>query len=373
VRIGFYNPYLGALGGGDRYLFSILRETTRLDGAEVELYCPGDPRIEEWERIGISVDPARVRWLALDDDAVTERSAGLDLLVVLATDIPVRSEARFGAAVVQFPFVDRSGIVARARAQAGRLAGRGQALASLRSYSRYLCYSEFARGWAARRLGVEAVVVAPPIDQPLAAAIPAAKDRSILAVARFVPGGHAKRHDVLIDAFRELAADGWTLHLVGTASDDEAARALLQGLRRRAENVAVDFHVNASRAEVVSLYERSSLLWHGAGFGVDADQEPEQLEHFGIAVAEGLAYGAVPLVVGGGGPAEIVRDGVDGRHWSRIDELVAATQDLIENPAATDRMRASGRRRAEGYATPHFVEAIGREVFAPAGLQPVAP
>jgi glycosyltransferase involved in cell wall biosynthesis len=373
VRIGFYNPYLGALGGGDRYLLSILREATRLTGAEVELYCPRDPRIDEWERVGVTVDPARVRWLALDDEGVTARSADLDLLVVLATDVPVRSRARFGVAVVQFPFVDRSGIVARARAQAGRLAGRGQALASLRSYPRYLCYSEFARGWIARRLGVEALVVAPPVDVPEAAAVPAVKDRAILAVARFVPGGHAKRHDVLIDAFRALGADGWTLHLAGTANDDAPARDLLRGLHDRAEGAPVDFHVNASRVDLVQMYERSSFLWHGAGFGSDPEREPEQLEHFGIAVAEALAYGAVPLVVGAGGPAEIVRDGVDGRHWRQIDELVAHTRTLIEDPAAADRLRASGRERALGYSTPRFVEAIGREVFAPAGVPAVAP
>ena len=292
---------------------------------------------------------------------------------MLATDVPVRNQARFGVAVVQFPFVDRSGIVAApAHAPAGSRAEgrRSRRWGPTRATSLLF---EFARGWVARRLGVEALVVAPPVDLPDAQALPTAKDRAILVVARFVPGGHAKRHDVLIDAFRELAADGWTLHLAGTANDDESAGDLLRGLRHRAEGLAVEFHVNASRSDLVALYERSSLLWHGAGFGIDPDREPEQLEHFGIAVAEGLAYGAVPMVVGTGGPAEIVRDGVDGRHWRQIDELVAATGELISDPAEADRLRASGRQRAELYATPRFVEAIGREVFAPAAAQSVAP
>ena len=63
------------------------------------------------------------------------------------------------------------------------------------------------------------------------------------------------------------------------------------------------------------------MLIHAAGFGVDADEFPERLEHFGITPIEAASFGCIPVVYGQGGPREVVRtlgmrDGV--RHRRRV-------------------------------------------------------
>ena len=63
----------------------------------------------------------------------------------------------------------------------------------------------------------------------------------------------------------------------------------------------------------------------------DAELHPERFEHFGIAVVEAMAAGAVPVVFAAAGPAEIVRHGVDGFHWKTLDELQSFTRQLMND------------------------------------------
>jgi glycosyltransferase involved in cell wall biosynthesis len=309
----------------------------------------------------VDFDVERLDWAPSGDALVSERSRALDLLVALATDVPVLNRARRGVAIVQFPFRARERRRERALARALAVVGRRRAPAHLASYDRFLCYSEFARGWIARRLGVDAAVLAPPVDLP-DGGVHVEKAARILSVGRFFRGGHEKRQDVLIDAFRSLFADGWELHLVGTADGSRATRRWLEELRGRAAGLPVSFHVGAPREELLGLYRASALYWHAAGFGVDPERHPERLEHFGIATVEAMAHGAVPLVVPRGGQAELVADGRNGRHWTRPEELVAATRELIAAPERARALAAAAATDAEAYGKPRFRAAADRHL-----------
>src|SRR4051794_9400493 len=267
MRIGFHNPFEGAVGGGDRYLFTILEEAARLPGAETVVLSPRPPSRAEWELVGLSADPADSEWRATAPGELTGRSGDLDLLVSLDADVPTRSAARHAVSVVQFPFRARERGGERVAAAVLGLVGRRRAPEALASYDAFLCYSRFAREWIARRIGVDAEVVPPPVDPP-AEPVRTERRRAILAVGRFFRGAHEKRHDVLIDAFRELGAGGWELHLAGTADERPETRAWIESLHDRASGLAVTFHVGAPRAQLLSLYAQSALFWHAAGFGV---------------------------------------------------------------------------------------------------------
>src|SRR5215210_5693489 len=104
MRIGFHNPFEGAVGGGDRYLFTMLDEAARLDGAELVVLSPRPPDPDAWELVGVSVDPEAYAWAETRPSELTERSRGLDLLVSLDADVPTASDARHSVCVVQFPF-----------------------------------------------------------------------------------------------------------------------------------------------------------------------------------------------------------------------------------------------------------------------------
>src|SRR3954454_21749489 len=93
MRIGLYNPFLPALGGGEKYFLAILEEAVRLPGAEVELYAPEPPDPAAWERLNIRVPADAFAAVAADGDGVTARSSELDLLVAFTNDVPPRSHA----------------------------------------------------------------------------------------------------------------------------------------------------------------------------------------------------------------------------------------------------------------------------------------
>jgi glycosyltransferase involved in cell wall biosynthesis len=364
TRIGFYNPFLAALGGGDKYLFTILEAATKLPGAELVLFCPNDPVPEQWDRLGLAVSRDAFTWTRGHDAVVTEQSRSLDLLVAMANDIPVLSHAQRSVAIIQFPYRARDRLRARARAWLLAVAGRERAASALASYDRFLCYSRFTQTWTRRRLGVEAAVIEPPIDVPEALASP--KRPQILCVARFVEDVHDKRHELLIRTFAQLrercvAAHGWSLQLVGSAG--ESSERLLTRLRALGRGLPIEFHVNASRDRLARLYDESALFWHGTGFGVDAQRHPERLEHFGIVVAEAMAHGAVPLVFAAGGPAEIVADGRTGCHWRTRTELVERTRELIEDTDAAATLRAAAVGATRRYDKKRFLEAIDKHVF----------
>jgi glycosyltransferase involved in cell wall biosynthesis len=258
----------------------------------------------------------------------------------------------------------------RARAGLLALAGRRRAPAALASYDLFLCNSGFTQEHIARRLGVEAVVLSPPVDPPPPPVPAPERRRRILSVGRFFHGAHDKRQDVLIRAFAELRTlledpEGWELHLAGGADERASTRRRLDDLHSLARGLPVHFHVNASAAELGELYATSELYWHAAGYRVRADRHPERAEHFGIATAEAMAHGAVPLVVPVGGQAELVSDGVNGRHWLTTPELVQRAQELIEDPPAVEVLRKAARADARRYGKDRFLAEVRRLVLAP--------
>ena len=88
------------------------------------------------------------------------------------------------------------------------------------------------------------------------------------------------------------------------------------------------------------------------------DRQPERFEQFGMTVVEAMAAGAVPLVFGGGGPAEIVRDGVDGFLWRDATELKRRTLELISRPDLLASCRASATVRSSEFSREKFESAI---------------
>jgi glycosyltransferase involved in cell wall biosynthesis len=353
VRIGLYDPHLATLGGGERYFLTVLEEALRVPGAEVALLSPESPEPGSWRRLGIEVPEGSFEWIRADDAAVTELSAQLDLLFAMVNEVPPLSRARRSVAMVQFPHRSHTG----PRARLLRALRVSRAPAALGSYERFICNSEFTRHHIRERLGVEAVVVAPPVELP--AAEPGPKECLIVAVGRFFRGWHSKNQHVLLEALSELDAPGWRLVFAGGGDDPD----YVEELRRRAAGLPAELRVDLPRDELLDLYSRASLFWHAAGYGQDADRHPERLEHFGIATMEAMAHGAVPLVFPAGGPAEVVEDGRTGVWWRSPLDLAALTDDLIEDQLRRGRLAAAAREEAARYGPERFRAAVQELVF----------
>ena len=145
---------------------------------------------------------------------------------------------------------------------------------------------------------------------------------------------------------------GWELAVVGGCDANNREYAL--AVKRAARGLPISVHVNASGEVVEHLLGEATLYWHAAGFGEDVDRHPERFEHFGIAVVEAMAAGAVPLVHGRAGPTEIVRPGVDGMHWETLDELAAHTLALVGDETRRKDLAESAVARAETYSAANF-------------------
>lgn len=348
MRIGLYDPHLATLGGGERYFLTILEEALRVPDAEVVLLSPEEPDPADWRRLGIEVEAGAFVWARAMDREVTEASRGFDLLVTMVNDVPPLSHARRSVAMVQFPHRSHVGV----RGRVLRALRVSRAPAALASYELFLCNSEFTRGHIRTRLGVDAVIVAPPVDVPPSAS--GEREPLILSVGRFFSDWHSKNQHVLVEAFAELGAPGWSLVLAGGADD----RAYVERVRRAAAGLPVELRLDVPRDELLDLYSRAALFWHAAGYGQDPRRHPERLEHFGIATVEAMAHGAVPLVYPAGGSAGLVSDGGAGRWWRTPAELAERTRELIADEPERARLAAAARSEAERYSTDRFRAAI---------------
>jgi glycosyltransferase involved in cell wall biosynthesis len=75
-------------------------------------------------------------------------------------------------------------------------------------------------------------------------------------------------------------------------------------------------------------------------------------EPFGQVLVEGMAAGVPVIATRGGGPSEIVSDGVDGILYPAgdIDRLATLLGQLFRDPEQRERLRTGGRRRARDFS-----------------------
>jgi len=230
--------------------------------------------------------------------------------------------------------------------------------AALDTYDVLLANSAYTARWTERLWGRAAEVLPPPV----ASRPGGAKGNVILSVGRFfdAASGHSKKQLEMARAFRSLVEDhgveGWELHLVGGCAP--AYRDYAMAVRRELLGLPAEVHFNAPGEDLADLLARASVYWHAAGMGEDLERHPDRAEHFGIAVVEAMSAGAVPVVFAAAGPAEIVRDGVDGRHVHDAAELAAATAALVRDPGRRAAMAAAAVERARAFERSVFDERL---------------
>jgi glycosyltransferase involved in cell wall biosynthesis len=346
------------MGGGERYTFA-LADVLSDAGFDVTVAGPTLPDTAELAARGFS-SSARLREVSWSD--VSAATDGSDLFVQITAYPPVKSSARRSFAVVQFPIgpmrkpmLDRfhnQDELPWYRQHRSREWYRTQRQ-NARSYQ-YIVYSDYVRGWLRRRWRVDAAVLAPPVE--LGSYSRESKKPTILAVGRFFPEVHRKRHDVLIEAFRSLSDSipaSWQFVLVGGVDRNApGAEECVARLESLAEGRAVTLRINTPQAELQSLYEQATLFWHAAGFG-RGRRQPDQAEHFGIAVVEAMSYGAMPLVFADGGPRRFVQAGwAEG--WRTVEGLVDKSRRLIDDPAAVAERAANASAASQEFSERAF-------------------
>ncbi len=359
--VGVFTPYQMAPGGGERYVLTL---AAVLSGNGPCTFLFPDRysaiRVRQVAReLGV--------WIAGEiSTGVWDPGGGVqdfDYFVALGNEVtpPVSGLGRFNIYMCQFPFPAPSSMLR----ERGPLAD---------TYDEVFVNSEFsavafsAANASLKRRPQVAKVVHPPCGTPEHVLTPLETSTiRIVSVGRFFRGGHTKRHDVLIKAFREVVGShphgrNLELHLVGTAMQQWDSRAYLAELADLARGVSVEFHVNAPGPLVRRLLSTSHIYWHGAGFGVDERRHPERLEHFGIAIVEAMGGGCIPVAYGAGGPLEIITAGENGRLYRSRPELVETTRELIAAIAtgsdAYQAMRRAAWERARQFSDERFAARV---------------
>jgi glycosyltransferase involved in cell wall biosynthesis len=384
LKVGVYDLYWSTLGGGEQVDGTIAQVLAR--DHDVTLLGPHAPDVDAtMRRLGVDLSACDHRRV-VDDAEASEASGDFDVFVNGTYLSKAINHAPIGYYYVHFPgevptrsdqLRSRMGVAGvKALSLAPRLPQRlteVQAAFDRRvarvefvpTYTRYLSNSKFTASWVERLWGRPSDVLYPPVRPTVQ---PGVKSPLILVLGRFFDPsfGHSKKQHELLATFRDLhrtgRLPGWRMAIVGGC--DAANRDYALAVKRAARGLPVEVHVNAPGSVVERLLAEATLYWHGAGLGEDVERHPQRFEHFGISVIEAMAAGAVPLVFGAAGPAEIVEDGVNGLHWFDLSQLGGLTADLITDPARTSELSDAAVRRAADFSASAFARQLSDVIAA---------
>jgi glycosyltransferase involved in cell wall biosynthesis len=338
-QAAIYDPYLDTLGGGERYCLTVA-EILLKNGYEVDLFWSGNENLIKKAEQRFSLN---LEGLNLVKDIFHIKPKQIDLFeekknlikIIHRTFHPQKIHKKISNFIkkikvtskydlffylgdgsipiilgkqnflhVQVPFLNEKNSLSKIINNS-----------KLLFFSKVICNSKFTAKFYKKEIPSKISVLYPPVDVEK---FNSSKDKEniILSVGRFDNVLNAKKQDVLIDAFRSLYEQenikDWKLVLSGGSLIDPNENAYIKYLKQKAKDLPVIFSVNPNFEDLKEIYSKSKIYWHAAGFDVDEINHPENTEHFGMTVVEGMASGLVPVVIEKGGIPEIISDGIDG-------------------------------------------------------------
>ena len=336
-----YTPFDLVFGGGEKYILSVAHAYSSSGF---------------WTILATRARYSRVRLMALGFDfgldlglveiaTLDEVRYPVDIFITMGNEVypPVEPIGKINIHHCQFPFPPESQTI--------------EQVSRLNKVDCVVVNSEYTEGHylqAAQSVGfnnLNVVVISPPISG-LPVSEKEKNQHQILSVGRFFVHGHSKNQHMLITAFRDLLIKhpDASLVLAGGLAPGPVHREYLDMCRDLAKGLPVSFHIDAERDEILELMESSSIYWHGAGFEVDPGLYPERCEHFGISLVEAMGSKLIPVVVGNGGPDEIVQFGINGFKYQSIEGLVRRTSLIFDlDDQSREMMRKAARARFEEY------------------------
>ena len=322
LRVGCYGEHCWTVGGGTVHALQLLLPLTPYYDVDL-LLLPSAPLRDRqwyWDNLLIDIGDINVKSYARG----VEDNYDIWLSVWNEYIWPAKTAKRLN--MVFFPFVSLDGT----------------------GYT-HITNSNYSAAHLRERYQTDDVVVIPPcIEAEQFQTGP--KEPLIFHVSRFaLPSAFAdKAHVAMIQAFKELCQrglSGWRLILAG-AVIDEGEAAYTAHLAKHAHGFPVEVKQNLSAEELRDLYARASVYWHATGFSV---KEPAAQEHFGITILEGMASGAVPIVLNSGGPPEIVTNDENGYLFNTMEELIENTWAVATQPELWKRLSRAARARARDF------------------------
>jgi glycosyltransferase involved in cell wall biosynthesis len=363
-RVYVYSPFWSTFGGGEKYTLALAEALSQLPEISVTLLSTNPlihkADLESFSHVNLGAVDYRV---CPSLTQLMQMTRGADVFVCLSNVKRVESFAERHVQLLQIPYGETSAASAVGKILRGRLGLAAKDLYRMRllSFSRseadlVIANSKFVSDTLARNFGIESRVLYPPIQDFLLEGF--SRKQIILSVGRFFAKLYNnKRYDILTEAFRQACRSelkGWEYHIVGNAFTDRATEEMLSSLREKNKGYPVFFHVNCTFELLHQLYNEATIFWHAAGYNVDEEFHPENVEHFGMTTAEAMSAGCIPVVIKKGGQKEIVLDGINGFSWSTMDELIGRSVEIAQDHVPLAEIRKNARKRFEDFSTDRF-------------------
>lgn len=384
-RAAIYDPYLDTLGGGERYCLTVA-EILLKHGYKVDLFWSGNQDLIEKASQRFSL---KLTGLNLVKDIFNIKPKQIDLfeenenllkfinrslnsenirqkVSSFITKIKVTTKYNvffyLGDGSIPILLGKQNLLHIQVPFSGGKNALENFLTKSkLMFFSKIICNSKFTASFFQNYSASKITVVYPPVDVEKFDILEK-RENIILSVGRFDNVLNAKKQDILIDAFQNLVENekirNWKLILAGGSLIDPDKNSYLKYLKEKAEKLPIEFIINPKFNDLKDIYSKSKIYWHAAGFEVDEKIHPENTEHFGMTVVEGMASGLVPVVIDKGGIPEIISDGTDGYLWKTIDELVFKTKSLIDSPSDLNKMSQRALIKCQKFSKENFESAL---------------
>lgn len=347
MKAGIYDPYLETLGGGEKYCLT-LAEYLLTEGWQVDLFWEGEDLKKKIEE-RFQIDVKRVNFVPMQKSLLEKLliHPKYDLLFYLSDGSVPFMFGKRNILHLQVPFK---------RVNGQSLINKIKFL----TINKIVCNSQFTKKVIDKEFGISSEVIYPPID--IKKFNPGEKENLIISVGRFSKLLQTKNQALLIEAFKNLVdcgLRGWRLVLAG--GSEVGSGDLVSRLREMANDYPIEILENISFNKLSGLYAEAKMFWAASGYGVDEEEYPEKVEHFGIAAAEAMSAGAVPLLVVKGGFKEIIEEGKSGYFWETTKELEERTLELTRADLA--KLQASAIKRSKIFSKEKFNEKFKEIIF----------
>lgn len=341
MKAAIFSPTWDSLGGGERYAAAVVQFIEK-KGFETEIWWPQDLRQKIIDRFNINLKSTKfVDYNPVKHNIFSRinKTREYDLLFWVSDGSLPLSLAKKTIIHFQIPFH-------------GRACGSVLNKLKARMYV-CVCNSFFTKSVVDKTYSINSQVIYPPVSTENITV--GKKQNQILVLARFSTNLHAKRQEVLIDAFLKMGLKNWKLVLAGGSADQE----YLQQLQSLSSGHPIEIYPNPTLSQIHSLLSQSKIFWSATGFEVDANH-PEFMEHFGITTVEAMAAGCVPIVTDSGGHLETVRPGENGFLWHTVAQLNSQTLSLINDENLYNQLQKTAITDSQKYSIEKFNDNLSK-------------
>lgn len=349
MKIGFFDPYLDDIGGGERYMMTMASCFSKDNSVDIFWNDSADlKKIEE----RFSLDLSRINLVQNIFDPSFSfqqkliKSKKYDAIIFLSDG--------------SIPFLLSKKLFVHIQRPITQVNISSKDKLKLRRVSKIFVNSQFTKNYVDKIFGVNSHLLYPPVSINGAES---KKENIILHVGRFrvlnVKAQDYKKQQVMIDAFKDLVDHGlksWGFVLAVSLTDLKDPEFVK--MQNSIKGYPIEFLINSNNKDLWRIGSKAKIYWHASGFGEDLKTYPELAEHFGISTVEAMGVGAVPVVINAGGQMEIVKDGVNGFLWDNLEEFKKKTLRLIDDEELWEKLSKKAFEDSKFFGEENFCKRV---------------